>query len=623
MKLEKLILENFRSYRDRTEITFSDLTALIGKNEHGKSSVLEALEIFFNNKTVKIDRNDACKTNAENSIVKITCEFSDFPSSLTLDTTSETSLERECLLTADGKLKILKEYDCSKSTISPKIYAVANHPIAPEVSDLLALKISDLKKRASDNQIEVADNRSNAELRQAIREHFSPMERQEGLILLNNKEDTKAIWEQIASWMPVYALFQSDRMSSEDDNEVTDPMKIAVEAAVRQASQLLEDFKQEVRRHAIDVANRTIQHLREFDPLIAAELNPDFKSEPKWESFKLTITDDNGVPINKRGSGTRRLLLLSFFKAEAAKRREEGTRKHIIFAVEEPENSQHPNYQKALINTLMSISEEENSQVILTTHVPGLSHSIPVRSIRYVVKEDNLYPSVYSCENEEEATANLERVIETLGVIPDSRVKILLFVEGTNDVAFFENLSEKIHEEDPNILSLKNNPAVAIIPVGGSTLKQWAEQRYLRGINKTEFHIYDRDGQNNPPYLATVEGINARNNGDKAYLTNKRELENYVHINAICATFGIARTQPIENMENVPEYVARTLHEASLSPHTWDQLEQDKLGKKISQAKKRINKEAIQRMNLALLRESDPDDEILGWLEQISGILRQ
>ena len=48
MKLREVILKNFRGYYDETRISINDLTALIGKNDVGKSTILEALEIFFN-----------------------------------------------------------------------------------------------------------------------------------------------------------------------------------------------------------------------------------------------------------------------------------------------------------------------------------------------------------------------------------------------------------------------------------------------------------------------------------------------------------------------------------------------------------------------------------------------
>lgn len=47
MQLREIILENFRGYAKTTNILFeSDLTAFLGKNDAGKSTILEALEIF-------------------------------------------------------------------------------------------------------------------------------------------------------------------------------------------------------------------------------------------------------------------------------------------------------------------------------------------------------------------------------------------------------------------------------------------------------------------------------------------------------------------------------------------------------------------------------------------------
>ena len=47
MQIKSVILENFRGYRDRQTINISDFTAFVGKNYVEKSTVLEALDIFF------------------------------------------------------------------------------------------------------------------------------------------------------------------------------------------------------------------------------------------------------------------------------------------------------------------------------------------------------------------------------------------------------------------------------------------------------------------------------------------------------------------------------------------------------------------------------------------------
>ena len=44
------------------------------------------------------------------------------------------------------------------------------------------------------------------------------------------------------------------------------------------------------------------------------------------------------IPINKRGSGVKRLILFKFFRAEAERRLQESNTTSIIYAIEEPEN---------------------------------------------------------------------------------------------------------------------------------------------------------------------------------------------------------------------------------------------------------------------------------------------
>lgn len=60
MKLAKLSLTNFRGHK-KIEVAFDkNFNAIIGKNDIGKSTLIEALEIFFNNEIVKIDIDDYC-----------------------------------------------------------------------------------------------------------------------------------------------------------------------------------------------------------------------------------------------------------------------------------------------------------------------------------------------------------------------------------------------------------------------------------------------------------------------------------------------------------------------------------------------------------------------------------
>nr|WP_307887512.1 ATP-binding protein [Acinetobacter seifertii] len=47
MKLVSIEIKNFRCYEENILISFDNLTTFIGKNDIGKSTILEALEIFL------------------------------------------------------------------------------------------------------------------------------------------------------------------------------------------------------------------------------------------------------------------------------------------------------------------------------------------------------------------------------------------------------------------------------------------------------------------------------------------------------------------------------------------------------------------------------------------------
>lgn len=112
MRLKALILRNFRGYKGEVQIPIhSDMTAVIGKNDVGKSTILDALGIFFDSPCIKFDASDLC-VYSEDKEVRIGCVFDDLPDSLTLDATSKTSLEVEFLLNEDGDLEIHKVFDC-------------------------------------------------------------------------------------------------------------------------------------------------------------------------------------------------------------------------------------------------------------------------------------------------------------------------------------------------------------------------------------------------------------------------------------------------------------------------------------------------------------------------------
>ena len=114
MKIKNVAIKNFRGYSDEINSDFEDLTAFVGKNDIGKSTILEALDIFFNDgkgvtKLDKADLNVESKARQETDISIRVC-FTDLPEKIVIDTTNETSLSAEYLLNSDGLLEVVKRY---------------------------------------------------------------------------------------------------------------------------------------------------------------------------------------------------------------------------------------------------------------------------------------------------------------------------------------------------------------------------------------------------------------------------------------------------------------------------------------------------------------------------------
>ncbi len=607
MFLREVILKNFRGYKNEHRIPIDQLTAFIGKNDAGKSSIFDALAVFFDHPLGKIDASDICVHAGTNGELRIGCVFSDFPDSITIDASSVTTLADEYLLNVDGALEIHKVYEFSDGTLKkPKVFAIANHPTANGFDGLLSKKNAELKKAGEAANIDAGvDKRSNAALRKAIWGSADDLKLGHSEIQLD-KEDAKAIWEQLSKYLPEYALFRADRPSTDEDSEVQDPLKVAIKQAIEEVQAELDAVKEKVKARTLDVANRTITKLADFDSTLSSQLNPNFKSDPKWDGlFKLSLTGDDEIPINKRGSGVRRLVLFSFFRAEAERLREEHKKGNIIYAVEEPETAQHPDNQRKVIEALQAIAEADGCQVMLTTHVPALASLLPINSIRYVCSHDLNGRDVCIADDDV-----IKTVVADLGIIPDKRAKVLVCVEGPHDLQFLRRISSLLRAEDDSVIDMFADPRVALVVLGGSTLKEWVNQHYLKNVGLPEVHIYDRDELKNGKYKYQddKDAVNARGDGSIGFLTAKREMENYLHIDAISEALqpvvGFNFTFALSDDCDVETEIKTLLNG------------QGKIQRR--SIKHWLNEDAASRMNIDRLKERNGYDEIKGWFTEIA-----
>jgi len=544
MRLKTVKLTHFRGYRTATVIPIdAAMTGIVGRNDYGKSTVLEALAIFFDSVDIKPDKSDMnCFSLAEgHDQFEIACEFDDLPESLVLDENVQTSLSQEYLLNADGALEVVKTFKASTGKQDGTAIR-CQHPVDKALASLLSLKMADLKKLGEQFGIgeRVADQRVASQWRQAIRDAAGDVTCQETILDVGKGLSTegKSIWEKIEALLPTFALFKADRESNDGDAEAKNPLQQAVKEAQAALQEQISELERQIESSVLDVAERTLDKLREMAPELANELTPRFKEKPKW-SFNFTLEGENGIPINKRGSGVRRLILLNFFRAEAEKKAVVGSPRNVIYAIEEPETSQHPNYQMMLMKALLELSNQTNRQIIVTTHVPALAGLMPIEGIRYVTKDENGIPIVKMPSQEV-----LKEAAESLGVLPETgmeRAKGVVLVEGKSDVTFLRHASNTLKTGGYLPSSLEDAGIVPILIGGCGSVKHWVTLNLADDLGLPWCVFLDSDIGGSPEQVAAIvkrkQEVEGR--GRAFYSTRKREIENYLCPDMIDAQTGI------------------------------------------------------------------------------------
>ena len=508
MKLKKLKLENFRNYKDEVIIDIGNLTVFVGKNDIGKSTILEALDIFFNERAAvkNVDNDDLSKQAEEGSKIMVSVCFSDYPEKIIIDDTNETNLKEEYLLNNDEELEIKKVFNKDKLE---DVFLIANHPDNDLAKDLLEKKIDGLKKIVNDNKIPCEDKTKKAELRKSIRNYYSPLELKTKEIPLK-KEDAKEVWEKLKNYMPLYALFQSDRSNNDQDNEVQNPIKLAIKQILKN-QELQNKFKEIakiVEEKTKEITKQTLDKLKEMKPDIAKELKPvmpDYE-QLKWADVfkKIDISSDNDVPLNKRGSGVKRLVLLNFFRAEVDRIKKENNNENTIYAFEEPETSQHVDHQKILINTFKELSK--TTQILLTTHSPEIVKILEFKDLILIRKNKNNVPIIEEAE------------------------KINLPYKSLNEINYlaFDYIDEAYHSE-----------------IYGFIQEEYKE------IFEKEIGKHEKKGQD-----GFLEYKNKKN-GNTEYITFHKYIRNQIHHPENTTNKKFTREQLKESIKQMREYIKK------------------------------------------------------------------
>ena len=462
MQIKNVRIERFKSI-ENIKFDVSELTAIVGKNNYGKTAIYEAIQMFFN--CSKLNSKDI-HMNRSNQLPIITIEFKNVKKEklhLLLKNKEESDTETWISEnTFTGSLTI-------KASFNP-----SNHSI-----------IYNLTSLAGEEKI------TNKDLKKCLPEikYISSIRQPEDTTFNNKTSNIQQLM---------------DLLTSEDEEE-----EISFDKNTHSISSIKKSLKQheerKVKQISQDITGR-FQNILGHDSL-SIDINVEstdivYKHKTKIidhdiQSHSGDYSANGGFDILSSGTGMQSVMILTILEAYV----EHNVEKDCILIIEEPEVYLHPSLQRKMIKALKKVSE--SNQVLISSHSPlVVSQLAPSQLIS--IRKNNGITSIIDYDPED--------LINELGIKPDDVFQYtnVLFVEGSDDKVLVEALIAKLVINGR--VDTRETSKLKILDVDGiKTMSFYANARILTTINKS-FHsnynfwiLTDSDGDTTEEVRLEIE----------------------------------------------------------------------------------------------------------------------
>ncbi|MDZ7611355.1 MAG: AAA family ATPase [Candidatus Moranbacteria bacterium] len=533
MKITKVTVENYRGIKEKQDIPLANFSSIVGKNDSGKSIILNAIVSFLDPKSYPITEHDF---NNYNNPIVIECSFCNENLEKMLELKIKSKIKKDDGLNEflvdilpDGVLTVQKTVSTPKKGFDVEKILMRDFKDS-EFSLLYSKSDEELSKIIEDNSISIpvsgTGRNSKLEKIKHIKEFCS--KENKGIIERFIPDDYK-----INSLLPGVELFVSDYGLEADTSfktnslsEIRDYFIEQTSDSTKKLSRIQKEIKNEMAREAESVKN----YMSDYADIKKVEISPNFdwpKAIPSVDvSFQLK-DDAKPIPMTHKGAGCRRLFMVARFRYLAKKKNGE----NIIYLIEEPETFLHPSAQEDLLNALKDLSED--NQIIVATHSPIFAGATKQDSIILCKKENQ---STYECLNEENKSTFIPGIVSELGIKPSfnlmDRHEKIVFVESGNDAKFYDLICKKCIGT-----KLLNNDKILLLPFGGGEdIDSFLNINYFDSSDRDLYLIIDSDKHLGDEIVKKQQKRSANFNSKKkgeSYILKKSCIENYYHPRAL------------------------------------------------------------------------------------------
>lgn len=498
MKLLKFRIKNYKSIVDSGDCYFSDkLTILAGKNESGKTTILEALGDFHEDREV-LEKSKTLDSASDPEVI-VTFrlnkgEVDEIYTEAGLSNPGIDDMDLELYKTSGSKNYYLtytaRETLGWDSLISEaidkakKLSTTAAKPIYK--NQTLATYRTELKTFQTTLPLESEDREGVTEVIDSITRY---LERED--------EVERFVKSFVENKLPYFILFSSFEDSFPDEIPVSELKTNEWAADLESVS----SFKRAV------IASTDRQTQYNHQSAVNAEFTDKFKQFWSQDDIRLEVAKDgdtvcfwiveNGksYKLSQRSKGQQ--WYLSFFIRIVARISED---KPNVILIDEPGLFLHARAQKDLLNVLND--HTSNYPVIFSTHSPYLITEDNLENIRLVEKTNGkttILGKVHAHRTADRET--LTPVLTAIGLGVNDSITNLdqknnIIVEGPEDVFYLQAFKETLPKSDRPSANFVNGGGAGKVGAVGAILEGW-------GANVCYLFDNDQGGKDGSKHLAS------------------------------------------------------------------------------------------------------------------------
>lgn len=511
MKIHSVRIRNFRTLKD-VSIPFDSVTTFIGPNGVGKSTVLRALDWFFNGKPGSLTEKD-CSFGATDEDIEVQVSFNDLtkrdreelgkyaPDSVaTFTVWKHRSIDGSEVLSANAKG--FPEFDVIKAA---KGATAKKDEYAKLRSNRPDLNLPAANTGPAVEQAMIAWESANTDqlvdAPEALQTNFFGFNsggKMSGLFdFVLVTADLRASEESIDGKSSIIGRILErsvDRAAADDEIA-----KIVEESRAKQQKVYGAMFEAQ-----LEVMTKQLNEVvASYSPGRAVTVSPaEVELKAPRTTFELAVLDGaSETAVERQGHGFQRTLLISALQllAQSGAASTEGI---ICLAIEEPELFQHPIQAQTFAKVLRSLAEDavKRIQVTYATHSPYFLEARHFDQVRRLTRSADGTPvvtvhsaTVADVKAKLQGVMSASTVDRQLDGIVTNQLAIALFahraflVEGTTELSVFYGIGDK------NSLGSLEATGVSIVPVGSKTSIPLAHA-ILTSIGIPVYALFDADG---------------------------------------------------------------------------------------------------------------------------------